>query len=426
MFTTNNRLLLAISGGVDSVVLAHLLKTSGFNFTLAHCNFKLRGADSDADEAFCRQLAASMHVPIYVKTFNLKTQTHKSGQSTQMQARNLRYTWFNALLQQTQSDYLLTAHHANDLTETILINLVRGTGIAGLKGIAEKTGNKLRPLLLFTKEEITTYANQHNIPFRLDQSNLEDKYERNFLRLHVVPLLQQLNPSLHQTLAKTAMRVHQETLLLNDILAQKKDEFLETQQHDRLRLDIKKLAATPWAHTVLQHIVGNYGFNADQAGNMLNSKTTNRSGQEFYSSTHVATLNRGTLLIAPKTKQTEKTIVITSLAALKRCRLFKTQTVKKFSVPAPNELLIDSSALIYPLTIRPWQTADKFKPFGMKGYKLLSDFMRQEKLNTFEKATCRLLVNGNNEIVWVIGRRSDDRYKVNPKSAPFLKLSVEG
>ncbi|MEI8136339.1 MAG: tRNA lysidine(34) synthetase TilS, partial [Bacteroidota bacterium] len=213
--------MLAISGGIDSVVLAHLLKKGGYKFSLAHCNFKLRGKDSDADEAFCKSLGNDLEVNFYTQTFDTKAYCKKNKVSIQMAARELRYAWFNELVKKEKIDYVVTAHHANDVVETMLINLCRGTGINGLKGIPEKTEKIVRPLLNFTKDEIAKFAKNQKIKHRIDKSNLEAKYERNFLRLGVIPKLKELHPNIEQTFLNNVAIFKEEAEIVQDFLKEK-------------------------------------------------------------------------------------------------------------------------------------------------------------------------------------------------------------
>ncbi|PBQ34338.1 tRNA lysidine(34) synthetase TilS [Sphingobacteriaceae bacterium] len=424
LFHKKEKLLLAISGGSDSVVLAHLLKAAGYKFSLAHCNFQLRGKDSDTDENFCKALSKKLGVKLYTKHFDTQAYCIANKATIQVAARNLRYQWFNELLKEHDYAYLLTAHNANDVVETIFINLLRGTGIKGIKGISEKAEQLIRPLLNFTKEEIESYAKKKEIQFRLDQSNLEDKYERNFLRLNVIPLLKKINPNLEETFTKNAGNFKEESEIVKDYLEQRSMDLL-TQTPGLIFINKKKLKREKYIKSVLHYIVCGYGFNETQEKNILKNIITDAlPGKTFTSGTHQLTIDRNDLIIKPLLKEVFSDEIYSTFEDLENQKTFIVQTLKKFVIPEKNELILQKDHLVFPLILRKKQTGDRFKPFGMKGFKLLSDFLKDEKANSVEKENCLVLVNGNAEIIWVIGRRSDDRYKVDQNKKVFLKLSL--
>jgi tRNA(Ile)-lysidine synthase len=416
--------LLATSGGIDSVVLAHLLKAGDYNFALAHCNFQLRRPDSNFDEEFCRQLAKTLKVDFYVKHFDVKTHQKKSKQSVQMAARELRYTWFKELIENQSFDYLLTAHHANDVIETLFINLMRGTGINGLKGIPEKAGQIVRPLLAFTKEEILAYATEQAISFRLDKSNLEEKYERNFLRLNILPALKKLHPQFEKTMLQNVANFKEEGAIVQEFLLEKTKKIVK-QKADLIYLNKKLLLEEKHHKSILKFTLGNFGFNTTQLNDIIKNISNNGLiGKVLSTSTHTLTIDREQLIVRENKVVDNNLLVYSSLEELKKSTAFKVKKIKKFSAPATNELIIEPSKIVYPLTLRPKLKGDKFKPFGMKGFKLMSDFLKERKLNNFEKENCKLLINGNNEVIWVVGFRSDERYRANEKNTDFLKLTV--
>jgi tRNA(Ile)-lysidine synthase len=424
LFNQNDKLLLATSGGIDSVVLAHLLKAGEFSFALAHCNFQLRRPDSNFDEEFCRQLAKTLNVDFYVKHFDVKTHQKKSKQSVQMAARELRYTWFKELIENQSFDYLLTAHHANDVIETLFINLMRGTGINGLKGIPEKAGQIVRPLLAFTKEEILAYATEQAISFRLDKSNLEEKYERNFLRLNILPALKKLHPQFEKTMLQNVANFKEEGAIVQEFLLEKTKKIVK-QKADLIYLNKKLLLEEKHHKSILKFTLGNFGFNTTQLNDIIKNISNNGLiGKVLSTSTHTLTIDREQLIVRENKVVDNNLLVYSSLEELKKSTAFKVKKIKKFSAPATNELVIESSKLVFPLTLRAKIKGEKFKPFGMKGFKLMSDFLKEQKLNNFEKENCKLLINGNNEVIWVVGFRSDERYRANEKNTDFLKFTV--
>lgn len=416
--------MLALSGGLDSVVLAHLLSSQGYQFALAHCNFNLRGKESDADENFCKKLAGSLAVEIFCKSFNTAQYAKEHHTNIQLAARNLRYTWFEQIRQEENFDFVVTAHHANDSIETVLMNLLRGTGINGLKGIPEKNGPIRRPLLAFSREKILAYAQSNKISYREDQSNAEDKYDRNFIRHHVLPKLKELNPVLEETFLNNTKHFNEEAGIVNHYLEQRESDLI-LQTHDAVFISKKKLKQEPFTATVLNYLLSGYGFNATQQENILQHLEQNSTpGKLFHSPSHRLTIDRNDLVIKTNSLQSAAELKLQSLEELRQVEELRCTKLSVFEQPENGALLIEPQRLIFPLTYRAVKTGDKFKPFGMKGFKLLSDFMKEQKLNAFQKENCRVLVNGNGDIVWVAGYRSDERYKVDVNANNFLKIKA--
>jgi tRNA(Ile)-lysidine synthase len=425
LFTPSSRLLLAISAGADSTVLLELLIRSGLKPALAHCNFQLRGKDSAADEQFCKQLAKKHKLTFHTKKFDVATYCREKGVNTQLAARQLRYEWFHQLIEEGAYDHILTAHHAGDVVETIFINLLRGTGINGLKGIPETNQKVIRPLLPFSKEEILKFTKTEKIKFRLDRSNNESKYERNFLRNKVIPLLRQLNPNLEDTFLRNSFHFQQEAGIVKEFLSNKAVDYC-TQTHDSLFINRNRIRHERYLESILNYILMGYGFNGTQQRNIAEIvRSAEGVGKGFRTATHVLTVDRSDLIIKALPGPNEN-LYIRDLPQLKKIPFLKTTAVKQFKVPSAAELVIAQSKLVFPLLIRARKTGDRFRPFGLNGTKLLSDFMKEQKWNAFEKENCSLLVNGNDEIIWVMGYRSDERYKVTGKEADLLKLKIIG
>lgn len=425
LFTRKNKLLLAISGGIDSVVLAHLLHKAGFNFSMAHCNFNLREKDSLKDEKFCSALAKKLQVPFYCQTFDVKAYCKKNKVSVQMAARELRYDWFMELLNKEKINYLLTAHHANDAIETVFINLLRGTGINGLKGISDKADRVIRPLLHFSKAEIDEFAKLNKLKYRLDKSNLETKYERNFLRLKIIPALKKINPAFEKIMLSNVSHFKEEANMLNDFLIEKLKRYVSN-KHEFVYIDKLGLKQEKYLPSVLHFILSPFGFNASQLKDVEESILKNgQVGKVVFSSKCILTIDRTHLIIKDNQKGDFEPLIINSLADFKTIdHLLELKKISTFILPTSKELVLEVDKLVFPLTIRKKNTGDKFKPFGMNKFKLLSDFLKDQKLNKFEKDNCEVLVNGNNDIIWILGYRSDNRYKVETHATNLIKLTL--
>lgn len=419
LFGKEDRLLLAISGGIDSVVLCHLLVSCGYKVALAHCNFKLRGTDSDKDELFCEELARNLGLVFYAKHLPLTTRGKKM--SVQEEARVLRYDWFEKLRKKEGYDYLLTAHHADDQAETLLLNLIRGTGLRGLRGIAEKDQYVVRPLLSFTRTEIASFAKENGIRFTNDRSNKSGKYRRNFIRLKIIPLLKKLNPSIISTLSENARRFSGEFTMLQCALEDQAAAFGGKEGYRKI--GIKDLLASPAPEALLFYLLSQYGFQSKQTDQVLASVISGKgSGKSFTSPGYEITIDRAAIIIRPKTGAFSESASIQSLQRLKRSKLFSVERYRGEKT-GPADLIVDEKKLMWPLTLRFPRKGDRFRPFGMKGSKLLSDYFREQKLNAFEKERTRVLENGNGEIIWIPGWRSDERYKVKGTEEKIIKLT---
>jgi tRNA(Ile)-lysidine synthase len=424
LFSKSDKLLIAFSGGVDSVVMTFALKELGYAFDLAHCNFGLRGKESDGDEKFCSDFAKKMKLKFLCQKFNTKNFAKKNDLSVQMAARQLRYDWFKELSKENTYNFVLTAHHSNDNVETLLINLVRGTGINGLKGISKKQNFIVRPLLSFTKKEIEDLARENKLKFRNDSSNDEVKYKRNFLRHKVIPHLKKLNPSLEQTFAHN-IELFNAAAEIVKIYVETKAKELSTSSSGELKIDIQKLISEKQASLLLFEMLNPLGFNNAQVNAILKSLENKSAGKLFTSATHKLIIDRHFLIAEALKKESKKEFIIKDLEAFKKLPV-------KIDHKLTNDLAIESAKanaqldygkLEFPLRLRKWKTGDKFKPLGVNGFKKLSDFFTNQKLNRFEKEDTWLLIN-KNDIVWVVGYRIDDRYKITDATKKVLKLKL--
>ena len=425
MFNKQHSLLLAFSGGPDSVVLAHLLAQAGFRFSLAHCNFKLRGNDSEQDEAFSRRFAKQLGVPFYAQSFDVPKYAKAHGVSTQMAARDLRYQWFEELRTKHSHDWILTAHHLNDSIETFFLNLMRGAGIHGLTGIAETRAHIIRPMLEVTKSAILRYAAEHRLRYRQDKSNLEADYDRNYLRLKILPLLQKLKPGFETVMSSNLQHVQKEVAMLDYFLNQRLANLTLPSKGYALTLSIPKLREEPFQEAVLQKGLANFGFNHTQFKNIveaLQSKTS--SGKQVLSRSHRLVIDRDVLVVRNLEPVKPINVLIQSIEELLASPHLKVRTYTGKSFKSQSTFFVSRNKLLFPLEWRTWKQGDTFKPYGMKGVKKLSDLFKDLKLNTFEKEQCRVLVNGNGELMWVAGYRSDDRYKVSIGTKQILSIQT--
>ncbi len=426
LFAKTDKLLLAFSGGIDSVVLAMLLKEAGYDFELAHCNFKLRGKESDTDEKFCKDFAKKINIKIHSHQFKTKEYVKKTKLSVQMAARELRYNWFMDLVKKNKYKYVLTAHHANDAIETLLINLVRGTGINGLQGIPQKQNLIVRPLLFATKSEIQTYAKKNKLIFRNDSSNDEVKYKRNFLRHEIIPGLKKLNPSLENTFENNIRLFKQTASVLKQFISEKKKLIVTGDKND-LKIDLKKLLKEESAELLLFEWLHPLDFNASQAEQIFTALDIKSSGKLFFSPTHKALIDRDHIfveLLEPKTSKSE--YILNGIADFKKLpfALEANLSIDKKIISGKNIAQIDFQKSLFPMKLRKWQQGDRFMPLGMEGFKKISDFLINQKLSRFEKENIWLLLN-KNEVVWVVGQRLDERYKINSKTKKILKLQLK-
>lgn len=426
--------LLAVSGGVDSMTLLHLFHRLERPAIVAHCNFQLRGAASDADAALVKKEAEQLGLTCYTTSFNTLEYAQSRKVSVQMAARELRYQWFNELCDQTDATCLITAHHLNDSVETLLVNLVRGTGIKGLTGIAPRTWLQdgqlkiLRPLLAFSRQEIESYATAQNIQWREDESNAKDDYLRNYLRHHTIPGLEQVQPAFLEITQKTIELLRQTAENYQFLI--EKSIPLRPVKNGMYGIDLEQVNILPHPESALWEVLKAYGFTAEQVRQMLSS--ADKTGTNFISDTQVRVLvDRNVLLLdlsatppafPPVTVEADDLMIRLPDGS----RLMFMDASPEGPFPDGKEaVLVDADRLKYPLQVRNWLPGDFFQPFGMGGkHRKLQDFLTDLKLNLYEKEQVRVLLNGDGAIIWVLGHRLDERFRVKNTSNRVKKIMV--
>lgn len=423
-FLKQARFIVAISGGIDSVVLTHLCKQLELDFALAHCNFNLRGEASNADEDFVLDLADALDLEVFVEGFDCALYAKINKLSIQVAARELRYSWFDELCRQLDFDFVATAHHADDDLETFLINLSRGTGLEGLTGIPQQNNFVIRPLLPFSREQIEQYATANKLSWREDSSNASTKYLRNQLRHEVIPKLKEATPHFLDNFLKTQAHLTE----AKTIVADRVDEVMETVvieiSSDGVYFDVNAIKQLSNPKAYLYEMLKDYGFSEwNDIVNLLDAQ----SGKQILSQTHRLIKHRDTIILAdkkPSEPNRENQIQITENQTETPIGVLCLETVETHGKSDVNTIFVDKDLLKFPLILRKWQEGDYFYPIGMDGKKKLSKFFKDEKLSILDKENAWLLCSGN-RILWVVGMRQDNRFKVNYNTNHILKISLQ-
>lgn len=421
-FLKKAKILVAISGGIDSVVLTHLCHKSDLDIALAHCNFNLRGDESDADEDFVVELAENLDLEVFAQRFDTEKYAEDNKRSIQMAARELRYNWFSELAEQLQFDYILTAHHADDNLETFLINFTRGTGLEGLTGIPEINGKFVRPLLPFSSEQIEVFAKEHNIKWRDDSSNASVKYLRNKLRHEVVPILKEINPSLLQSFQSTLGNLKSSSVIIKDGIDGFLNKAIENIGDGVVKLKIAEFKKLEHPKPYLYESLKEFGFTEwNDVLNLLDAET----GKQVFSNTHRLLKNREHLLLSPIPSNDYKEILIYENESIKDplFGILFFDEADAVTKTESNTIYVDKDKLTYPLKLRKKKEGDMFFPLGMKGKKKLSKYFKDEKLSLLDKENTWLLCSGE-DIVWVVNKRADDRFRVTESTKEILKITV--
>ena len=427
LFRKTDALLLGISGGIDSIVMFHLFRLSGLRFGIAHCNFSLRSDESDKDEEFVRNLADNYNIPYYTKRFNTHAFALNEGISIQMAARDLRYEWFEEIRIKENYDYIAIAHNSDDQVETFFINLARGTGIKGLTGIKNKSDKIVRPLLFVGRDEITDFAKRNNFLYREDSSNSSTKYSRNKVRHEVIPVLEKLNPNFRKVMIENIHRLKETEQIFNQTIQEKYRQCI-TEKSNSLLFDINELKKLDPIETYLHEFTKKYGFSSSQIKDIV-SVLDSSPCKQFFSATHRIIKDRDYLIMDEISAQTGKLFYINEndLRVEYPIELLIEREDKEegFSIQKDSKIgQFDLDKLVFPLTIRKWQKGDYFMPLGMNNLKKLSDFFIDQKLSISEKENTWIL-ESENKIVWIIGFRPDERFKITETTTKLLKIQVK-
>ncbi|MEP7317640.1 MAG: tRNA lysidine(34) synthetase TilS [Panacibacter sp.] len=428
---TNCAILLAVSGGIDSVVLTDLFAKAGFDFVIAHCNFQLRGAESERDEVFVRSLGEKYNKQIFIKHFNTNEYASSGKLSIQEAARNLRYSWFQELITANHNpqitNFLATAHQANDNIETLLINFFRGTGIGGLHGILPKQNNIIRPLLFAKREEIELYAKENNLSWVEDSSNASDKYTRNFFRLQLIPAIKEVYTNVEDNLLHNIERFKETEILYHQAVALHKKKLIEYKGNE-IHIPVLKLQKSEPLHAITWEIIKDFGFSSPQVEEVIKLFIA-ENGSYVASASHRIIKNRNWLIIAPLQTGVAQNILIEKdvkkVAFENGALTIEELQNANFKLQVENNIaLINAVEIKFPLLLRKWKQGDYFYPLGMQKKKKLSKFFIDQKLSKTEKEKI-WVIEMNKKIVWVVGYRIDDRFKIIATAKNIFRITYK-
>ena len=427
LITKDDAILLGVSGGIDSMTMLYLFQKAGFKIGVAHCNFNLRGEEADGDELFVKRYCLLNGIALHSIKFDTKQYAHENKLSIQVAARELRYAYFDEICKEHKYTKVAIAHNLNDVTETVLLNLTRGTGIKGLAGIKAINGNIIRPLLFVTRQEIVEFAKNNGIKFREDSSNATIKYKRNFIRHKIIPELRHLNPSVDRAIADTANHLQEVEWLVEEQLKSIRERVVSRKDNEIL-FSVSALNEERSAKFFLVEELAPFGFSPSTASavvDLVNAET----GKRIESATHVLYKDREFLVLTPiPEKEVSVAEIDETTEFIEDPLRMKVEVIDEPSGVVvekdPDVAFLDYGKLSFPLTLRKWQPGDKFIPFGMKGYKKISDFLVDIKVAANQKNSVMVLVS-ENEIIWVVGYRIDDRYKIGANSKKVLKVTLE-
>ncbi len=430
MASKNDKILLTVSGGVDSMVMLNLFVECGFQVGVAHCNFQLRGEESDEDEVLVEGVAAALGVPCYNRRFETALEVENSGDSMEMVARRQRYEWFYQLSKEHNYNLIAVAHHIDDSIETFFINLFRGTGLKGLTGIAAHRGLIIRPMMFAQRKDIVEYAVAKKIQFREDSSNRSTKYLRNKIRLGLIPRVKEINPKFSSLMRQNIERLINAQRFINATIEKIASEVISCSE-EIYTLDVEKIAESlPQEFVIYELLNTNFGFKGDVVDSLIASREAESSGRRFYSKEYVAYTNRGAILITKIPTDDPCEVIVEEQVLRNYCGnsilYYERLDIGELeSLSTPEKVaLLDADKLQYPLTLRRWREGDIFVPFGMSGRKKISDFLIDEKVSQPEKER-QFVLTSQGEIVWVLGRRISEKFKIDGESENILRITKE-
>lgn len=428
LFAQADTKLVAVSGGIDSVVLLDLLDKAGHSFAIAHCNFRLRGEESDGDEKLVTGLSRKYDVPIYKTTFDTVGYAHDNKISIEMAARELRYRWFETVRTAHHFDFVAVAHHRDDQVETFFLNLARGTGLAGLTGMRPINGKIVRPLLFASRQEIESYCQDNSLEFREDASNKNTDYQRNKVRHVLLPVMETLNPSFREGLIRTMGHLEDAAAIYGQSVRQTWEKVSSKRGND-IMISVPELKLLVPLPTYLFEFLKPYCFNSFVINDIIAS-FDGISGKQFLSPTHRLVRDRDSLVLSPLNPESRKQFYLeegmTEIVSPIFMKITAIAKNENFKIPDSQSVaLIDRDKLQFPLLIRKWLPGDYFRPLGMKGLKKISDFFIDSKLSLPEKRDTWIIANGE-QVVWIVGHRLDDRYKITSATRNILKLEIVG
>ncbi len=428
LMSSSDKVLVALSGGADSVVLSHLMKKTGWPFALAHMNFQLRAKESDDDEAFVRKLAFQLGVEIFVQKVDTAQYAQTNQLSTQVAARDLRYTFFEELAQQHGFTKIAIAHHADDQAETFFINLQRRSGIRGLAGIPVRREKIIRPLLFATRQEIEDFANINKLVYRNDSSNSSDYYLRNRIRHHLLPALEEVMPGFMDAISLVMSHLRETDVMIQQMISERQN-LLFNKVGEEIRIPLADLQSLDPLHTWLHYLLADFGFNREVILSAAEVITNHESGRKFFSDKYKMVIDRSTLIIVPRQDQSisEEGLIWAESQNLHSPLNLSIQMMDRNEVSDlkvhPNTALFDLDRLEFPLVLRKWKHGDRFQPFGMKGSRLVSDFLIDAKVDVIEKERVYVLTSGE-EIIWVVGYRAASGASVTEKTKKIFSVHV--
>lgn len=422
--------LVALSGGADSVALLLVLKELGYSIEAVHCNFHLRGEESLRDEQYCKGLCEREDIPLHIAHFDTKEYADLHKVSIEMAARDLRYKYFFQLKDDLQAAAICVGHHKEDSVETILINLLRGTGLSGMMGISPDANSIIRPLLSVSRQEIEQYLEERKVNYVIDSTNMIDDVVRNKIRLNIIPLLQEINPSVNDAILTTAQHLTDANIILQDSLEKTVKKGV-LQSGESIKIDLSVVKSFPVPTYFLFHVLKPLGFTTTQIEE-IGRHTDGQTGQIWTSTTHELTHDRGFIYVYQRQKEGRSKLVLPEKGRYvfdDKCSVRLSETdirEEEGTVFSRNPLVadLDASLVRFPLTLRCTQEGDRFVPLGMQGSQLVSNFLTNLKRNRFEKRDQMVLVDAADEIVWVVGLRINDRFKITPKTTDRLRIEL--